>query len=113
MRPMMMFSLSFLLLFVAALLFTLYLSYEGIQFNPDDLARDLLVLRCMGYLLILMCWRPLTRLFSKPNMDHNHMTPELMRRWGERAAWAAKGWWKVALLFVLFELVAIQKVGFS
>lgn len=113
MRPMMMFSLSFLLLFVAALLFTLYLSYEGIQFNPDDLARDFLVLRCMGYLLILMCWKKLTHIFSKPNVDQNHMTPELMHLWQVRAAWATKSWWKVAVVFVLFELVAIQKVGFS
>lgn len=112
-RPVLLFGLSFTVLFMMALVIVLSLSEQDrLNLNINTLADDLLLFRCVGYGTVIVMWRPLTRLFSKPAVSVKHMTPELIRQWHERSEQAAKGWWKVALFFALFELVSIQKVGF-
>ena len=112
-RPVLLFGLSFTVLFVMALVIVLSLSAQDrLNLNFNTLADDLLLFRCVGYGTVIVLWRPLTRFFSKPAVSVKQMTPELIRLWHERSEQAAKGWWKVALFFALFELVSIQKVGF-
>jgi len=82
------------------------------QIQTQSLPVSLLPYRLAAYALILAAWTPLSRLLTHPRVPEDERTPELMARWGELAAAVAKGRWKVALFFAVFELVAIQKLEF-
>ena len=82
------------------------------SWHEADLAVTFMPYRVAAYLGIVSSWRWLSVWLTKPSGNPLEFSAELNQRWQERSELTARAWWKVALFFTLFELVAIQKVGF-
>lgn len=77
-----------------------------------DLAQALMPYRLLAYIGIVGTWKWLAVWLTKPAGNPSDFSVELAQQWHERSDLVARSWWKVALFFTLFELVAIQKVAF-
>jgi len=82
------------------------------EWQAANLSVSLMPYRLMVYLAIAGAWRWLAVWLTKPRGNPAHFSQELTEMWRDRQCATAKAWWKVAMFFALFELVAIQKVGF-
>jgi len=99
------------LLYLSAAMFILNFPVQAGAASQLDLAQSLMPYRILAYVGIVGTWKWLSFWLTKPAGNPSQFHDELVEQWRERRELVARSWWKVALFFTLFELVAIQKVG--
>ena len=86
------------------------------KLNELDLAKDWLVYRIAIYLLIIGLWPQLSRYLTKPRFNVDDLVEEERQKFEVRRendiVYLKKQWWKIAGMFVFFEVVMIQQLGF-
>lgn len=100
------------LLYLCAALFIVNFPVQADAASELNLARALMPYRILAYVGIVGTWKWLSIWLTKPVGNPSDFSAELVQQWYERRDLVASSWWKVALFFTFFELVAIQKVGF-
>ena len=82
------------------------------KIGETDFRTTFLPYRLAFYAVVLAAWKPVARLLARPRMPREDRTPEINQKWDELTQLLVKGWWKVALFFAVFELLAIQQLEF-
>lgn len=82
------------------------------KISEPDFRTTFLPYRLAFYAVVLAAWKPIARLIARPRIPREDRTPEINQKWDELTHLLVKGWWKVALFFAVFELLAIQQLEF-
>ena len=82
------------------------------KIGETDFRTTFLPYRLAFYAVVLAAWKPIARLLARPRMPREDRTPEINQKWDELTHLLIKSWWKVALFFAVFELLAIQQLEF-
>jgi len=85
---------------------------DNSKFSEPDFRTTLFPYRIAFYAVVLAAWKPIARFISRPRMPSEDRTPEINQKWNELTQLLVKSWWKVALFFAIFELLAIQQLEF-
>jgi len=111
-RPTIAFMLSTVVLLLGGITAVGMMDLTPGEIDSQSLAQSLMYYRIGAYLVVLAAWEPIAKFLCRPRMPRDQRTPEIMRTWEELTARLTASRWKVALFFAVFELVAVQKVGF-
>lgn len=110
-KPTLIIAGAFGFLYLCAAVFIVNFPAQADAASSLDLAQVLMPYRLLAYVGIVGTWKWLSVWLTKPAGNPSDFSVELVQQWHERRDLVARSWWKVALFFTLFELVAIQKVG--
>ena len=84
--------------------------------NELDLARDWAIYRITFYIAAVAFWPQIAIYLTKPRFDVNALTDDEFKTFTQRrdmdVEYLKKQWWKVAAMFIFFESVMIQQLGF-
>jgi len=88
---------------------------EG-SINELDLARDWVLYRILFYIVAIALWPQMTVFLTKPRFDVSILTDEEYKSFSDKRnrdiEYLKKQWWKIAAMFIFFEAVMIQQLGF-
>ena len=102
---------SFLGLYLVVGSGVIMLSDDPANLDTSNLRDALTPYRLIGYVTVLALWQPLARYMTRPKVARDEITDAQRTEWAERTRVFAASWWKVAILFAIFELFAVQTVG--
>lgn len=102
---------SFLGLYLVVGSGVIMLTDDPTSLETSNLREALTPYRLLGYLTILALWHPLARYMTRPKVARDELTDSQRSEWSERTRLFAASWWKVAILFAIFELFAVQTIG--
>jgi len=104
-----------LMIFIA----TVIASIAGVDestMSEFDLASDWMWYRIFGYALMVALWPQICKYLTRPRFDVQSLSEEEWTSFKDSRnkdiEYLKKQWWKLVALFVFFEGVMIQQLGF-
>ena len=84
--------------------------------NELDLARDWAIYRIVFYIAAVALWPQIAIYLTRPRFDVTALTDEEFKTFTKKrdmdVEYLKKQWWKIAAMFIFFESVMIQQLGF-
>jgi len=98
-----------LLLYVGAGMFITMNNMNPQEIDELNLARDWFIYRLMFYAVIVGAWPKISELIG---YRHKRVNPDLDdEKLAADVEYLKQQWWKVAVIFLFFEIAAVQKFG--
>ena len=104
------------LMIVIGMVVAYFAGVDESKINELDLARDWAIYRIAFYIAAVALWPQIVIYLTKPRFDVDALTDEEFKTFSEKRdmdiVYLKKQWWKVAALFIFFESVMVQQLGF-